>query len=80
MINNASVVGGTLASTGSSIHSLGASLTNVTNNGDFVLNNNSTTTFVGTLTNNGTATFANAGNGIDLRLSGNVSLLGTVAR
>ena len=33
LISNASVVGGTLASTGSSIHSLGSSLTNVTNNG-----------------------------------------------
>ncbi len=75
--NGASVVGGTLASTGSSIHSLGSTLTNVTNRGDFVLDNGSTTTLVGTLTNNGTLTFANIGNGVDLRLSGPVSLAGT---
>ena len=63
LINGASVVGGTLATNGSAIHSLGSSLTNVTNNGDFVLDNSSTTTLISTLTNNGTFTFNNAGNG-----------------
>ena len=76
LINNASLVGGTLATTGSSIHSLGSSLTNVTNNGDFVLDNNTTTTLVGALNNNGTVTFANAGTGVDLRLAGPVTLNG----
>ena len=76
LINNTNVVGGTLATSGSAIHSLGSTLTNVTNNGAFVLDNNTTTTLVGTLTNNGTVTFANAGTGTDLRLSGNVTLPG----
>ena len=40
------------------------------------IDNSLTMTLVGTLTNNGTLSFANAGNGIDLRLSGSVSLAG----
>ena len=76
LVNNASVVGGTLTSTGSSIHSANASLTNVTNNGNLVLDNASTTTLVGTLTNNSTVTFNNTGSGVDLRLSGPVTLNG----
>ena len=77
LINNASLVGGTLATTGSAIHSLGAGLTNVTNNGDFVLDNGTTTTLVNTFTNNGTFTFGNAGNGVDLRLAGPVTINGS---
>ena len=76
LINGASVVGGTLATSGGSIHSLGSSLMNVTNNGDFVLDNSSTTTLIGTLTNNGAFTFSNAGNGVDLRLAGPVTING----
>ena len=45
--------------------------------GLFQLANNITVTLRGTLNNNGTVNFANSGNGIDLRLSGNVSLAGT---
>ena len=45
--------------------------------GIFQLANNTSTTLVGTLTNNGTLNFANAGTGIDLHLSGSVSLAGS---
>ena len=44
-------------------------LINLTYVGNIALANNSTTTLLqGTLTNNGTITFANTGNGVDLRL------------
>ena len=54
-----------------------ATLNGLTFVGNLSLANNSTTTLIGTLTNNGTVTFANTGNGVDLRLSGSVSLAGT---
>ena len=54
-----------------------ATLENLTFIGNLSLANNATTTLVGTLTNNGTLSFANAGSGVDLRLSGSVTLAGT---
>ena len=54
-----------------------ATLINLTYIGNLRLGNNTTTTLVGTLTNNGTLSFANVGTGVDLRLSGDVSLAGT---
>ena len=78
LINGARVIGGIFqTANGGSIHSLGSSLTDVTNaGGDFVLNDNSTTTLGGTFTNDGTLSFANAGNGVTLRLAGSVMLNG----
>src|SRR6202011_1498343 len=54
-----------------------ATLTNLIFSGSLNLANGSVTTLVGTLTNNGTLSFTNAGSGIDLRLGGSVSLAGT---
>jgi hypothetical protein len=45
--------------------------------GNLTLGNGSTTTLVGTITNNGTVLFDNLGGGIDVRLSGPVTLAGT---
>src|SRR4029077_1119933 len=73
----AQMVGGSLAEAGSTIYSFGASLNGLTNAGTLVLTNNTTTTLVGTITNNGAIIFANAGNGVDLRLSGSVTLVGS---
>jgi hypothetical protein len=77
LINNAQVIGGTLATSGSAIHSRGAILNNVTNNGALVLDNGSTTTLTGTLTNDGSVFFNNGGGGVDLRLNGSVMLAGS---
>lgn len=51
--------------------------TQISGAGVVQLDNATTTTLVGTLTNNGTINFANLGNGVDLRLSGSVTLAGT---
>ncbi len=77
--SNANVVSTTLATsgTGSVVLYDAATLTNVTNTGALVANNNSTTTLAGTLTNQGTFNLNSSGNGDDLRLSGSVTLAGT---
>ena len=53
-----------------------ATLTNVTNSGTLIADNNSTTSVTGTLTNNGTFNLNSAGNGDDLRFTA-ATLAGT---
>ncbi len=79
LVNNLNVVGGTLATAGSQIHSLSSTLTNVTNsaNAGLVLSDLSQTTLVGTMTNNGNILFQGLGNNTYLFLSGNVTLAGS---
>ena len=77
LINNVNVMGGTLADAGRALHSVASTLTGVTNNGDLILDTGSSTTLVGTLTNNATVTFAGFGASyVTLQLSGNVTLAG----
>ncbi len=77
LVNNINVVGGTLATVGSQIHSIFSTLTNVTNNGGLILSDGGQTTLSGTLTNNGTITFASIGDPTSLFLDGNVTLAGS---
>ena len=74
----AAITGGTLATVGTGeIHNLGsASLTDLTNSGSFVGNNNTTTTLSGTITNSGSILMASIGNFTDLALNGDVTLTG----
>ncbi|MGD0567226.1 MAG: hypothetical protein ABSA78_02380, partial [Candidatus Sulfotelmatobacter sp.] len=79
--DNVSITGGTLSTTGSGVIN-GVSgynifLTNVTNTGNFTLQNNNATEISGTLTNNGTITLDAAGNTTELYLTGNTTLSGT---
>jgi hypothetical protein len=76
LINNANVVGGTLATASSQIHSISSTLTNLTNSGSLVLDNGSFTTLSGTITNNGNIGYASAGSSTYLALGGNVTLSG----
>ena len=73
-LSGVNVLGGTLANAGSAIHSLSSTFTNVTNNGNLILDDGGTN-LVGTFTNNASITFASAG--LSLLLSGNVTLAGT---
>ena len=79
LINNLNVVGGTLASAGSLIHSLASRLTNVTNvaSAALILSDGSQTTLSGTLTNNGNISFASASSNTYLFLDGNVTFGGS---
>ena len=80
LTNGITIVGGRLADAGSAIHSLSATLDGtagaVTNNGSLILDLGSSTTLMGTLTNNGTVTFV-SGNYVDLTLAGDVTVGGT---
>jgi hypothetical protein len=73
--------GGTLSTSGTGlIHSIGGqsgTLENLTNAGNYQLDNNSTTNLVGTITNNGNINLASSNNSTDLVANGNVSLAGT---
>jgi len=79
--NNVSFTGGTLSTTGTGvINGVSGSnifLTNVTNAGNFTLQNNNATEISGTLTNNGTITLDAGGNVTELYLTGNTTLSGT---
>src|SRR6185295_1704464 len=77
LVNNVNVVGGTLATVGSQIHSLFSTLTNVTNNAGLILSGGGQTTLQGTLTNNGAITFDSGGLSTFLFLDGDVTLAGT---
>jgi hypothetical protein len=80
-LNGVTINGGTLTTTGGGlIHTIGgqtATLENLTNSGNYQLDNNSSTTLVGTITNNGNINLASGGNITNLVMSGNVSLAGT---
>jgi hypothetical protein len=73
--------GGTLTTSGTGlIHTIGgqsATLENLTNAGNYQVDNNATTNLVGTITNNGNINLASSNNLTDLVASGNVSLAGT---
>jgi fibronectin-binding autotransporter adhesin len=79
--SNVSITGGTLSTTGSGVIYNGASqavfLTNVTNNGNYTIQNNGATEISGTLTNNGTITMDATGNVTELYLTGNTTLSGS---
>ena len=77
LVNNVNVMGGTLAGSGSQIHSIRSMLTNVTNNGGFVLSDGSQTTLNGTITNNGNVLFHGLGSHTYLFLGGDVTLAGS---
>ena len=77
--NGATVTGTGIYSTAGTglIRVINSTLSNLTFTGNLSLADNTNDTLVGTLTNNGTLSFDNNGNGINLRLSGNVTLAGT---
>jgi fibronectin-binding autotransporter adhesin len=79
--NNVSITGGTLSTTGSGVIydvvSNDIFLTNVTNTGNYTVQNNAATEISGTLTNTGTITLAAAGNVTELYLTGNTTLTGS---
>jgi fibronectin-binding autotransporter adhesin len=75
------ITGGTLTTSGTGVIN-GVSgydvfLTNVTNSGAYVLQNNNATEIAGTITNNGTITLDAAGNNTQLYLTGNTTLAGS---
>ena len=78
--SNVSITGGTLSTTGTGvINGLGGNsvfLTNVTNTGNYTVQNNNYTEIDGTLTNTGTITMNATGNGTYLWLTGNTTLSG----
>jgi len=79
--NSVTINGGTLTtSTGGVINGVsgyGVFLNNVTNAGNYVLQNNNATEISGTLTNTGTITLDAAGNATQLYLTGNTTLSGS---
>ncbi len=81
LMNGVTISGGTLNTSGSGlIHTdsgYTATLENLTNAGNYQVDNNATTDLVGTITNNGNINLASVGNGTHLVLQGNVTLNGT---
>jgi hypothetical protein len=78
--SNVSITGGTLSTAGTGVIYDAANndifLTNVTNTGNFTLQNNTATEINGTLTNTGTITLDAGGNTTELYLTGNTTLSG----
>jgi hypothetical protein len=74
------ISGGTLSTSGTGlIHTLGgniSTLENLTNAGNYQVDNNGITVLVGTITNTGNINLASGGNNTDLQISGNVTLNG----
>jgi hypothetical protein len=81
LVDGVTINGGTLTTSGSGlIHTTGgqaSTLENLTNSGNYQLDNSAQTTLVGTITNNGNMNMASVGNGTYFLLSGNVTLSGT---
>lgn len=79
--NNVSITGGILSTSGTGVIYDAANndifLTNVTNTGNFTLQNNTATEINGTLTNTGTITLDAGGNTTELYLTGNTTLSGS---
>jgi len=79
--SNVSITGGTLSTTGSGVIYNAANnnvfLTNVTNTGNYTIQNNAATEISGTLTNTGTITMDATGNVTELYLTGNTTLSGS---
>ncbi len=79
--NGIIISGGTITTSGTGlIHTQAgqtATLENLTNSGNFQVDNNSVTTLVGTITNNGNMNLASGGSATEFQLSGNVTLSGT---
>jgi hypothetical protein len=78
LTNGAAITGGTLSTAGTGvIRNLNtASLTSLTNAGNFIANDNSTTLLTGTITNSGSISLNSTANFTDLILNGNVTLTG----
>ena len=78
--NGVTITGGTLTSSGGGLIFTPTSATlsglTLSTGSNYQVNNNATTTLVGTITNNGTLTLASFGNVTILDISGNVSLNG----
>jgi hypothetical protein len=72
------ITGGTLITVGTgTIRNIGsATLDSVTNSGNFIANNGSTTTFSGNITNTGNLLLGSTGSFTDLFINSNVTLLG----
>jgi hypothetical protein len=81
LINNATIRGGTLISSGGGLFRTSngqtSTLDSVTNPGNYIANDNSTTFLVGTINNTGDMTFTTDGNFTNLRIDGNVTLTGS---
>jgi|HubBroStandDraft_1064217.scaffolds.fasta_scaffold00057_21 fibronectin-binding autotransporter adhesin len=81
LTDDVSITGGTLSTSGSGVIYNAANtnvfLTNVTNTGNYTLQNNTATEINGTLTNTGTITLDAAGNTTELYLTGNTTLSGS---
>jgi mannose-6-phosphate isomerase-like protein (cupin superfamily)/predicted secreted protein len=78
LTTGATIFGGLLETAGTgTIRNLNtATLDSVTNTGAFIANNNSVTTFAGTIANTGTILLQSTGSFTDLFIDGNVTLLG----
>src|ERR1700691_1563051 len=80
LTDNVSITGGTLSTSGTGVIYNAANndvyLTNVTNTGNYTLQNNTATEINGTLTNTGTITLDAAGNTTELYLTGKTTLSG----
>ena len=81
LVNNATIRGGTLISSGGGLfrtsNSQTSTLDSVSNPGNYIANDNSTTFLVGTINNTGDMTFTTDGNFTNLRIDGNVTLTGS---
>ncbi len=79
--SSVSITGGTLSTSGTgvinNVSGQNAFLTNVTNTGNYVIQNNAATEVSGTFTNNGTVTIDANGNTTEIYLTGNTTLAGT---
>ena len=77
-LSGATVVGGSLTTSGSGVvrNVSSATLNGVTNLGTFSADNNSGTTLIGTITNSASMALNSAGNITDLAMSGDVTLTG----
>jgi hypothetical protein len=80
LTSGVNITGGTLSTTGTGVINDAANqavfLTNVTNTGNYVIQNNGITEVNGTLTNTGTITVDAGGNSTQLYLTGNTTLSG----
>ena len=80
LANNVSIVGGILSTTDNGlirvINNQNVYLTDLTNAGAFIVNNNATVHTAGTITNTGTFTLNSGGNNTDLRLAADTMLTG----
>ena len=81
LTNNASIIGGTLSTTGDGVVRLNGgqvgSISNLTNAGNFVVSDNAFLTASGTIVNTGSFKLDSSGNGTDILISGDTTFSGS---